>query len=365
VTSELAPLSINYTSGTTGRPKGAVYLHRGAYLQGLAMAYHARLDSRSVYLWTLPMFHCNGWSFPWAVTAAGGTHVCMPRVEPAEAWRLIEDEGVSHLCGAPTVLTMLMDSTPVDGRAPGHRPLEIFTGGAPPSPTLIARAEPLGINITHLYGLTETYGPAVICEWQPEWDLRNETDRSVLRARQGVANIVTYPVRVMDDEEHDVARDGESLGEVVLRGNTVMSGYYRAPDATLEATPAGWFRTGDLAVVHEDGYLELRDRRKDIIVSGGENIASIELEQAIVAYPGVADAAVVAMADELWGERPVAFVTVSDGAEVTSEGLVAYLRERLAHFKVPARIVFAEIPKTPTGKAKKYLLREYLRQYPA
>src|SRR5581483_11611067 len=295
VEDERGLISLNYTSGTTGRPKGVMYHHRGAALQALAMAFHARLSSSSVFLWTRPMFHCNGWCFPWAVTAAGGTHVCLPRVDPPEVWRLIREQGVTHFNGAPTVLTMVTNdaaAAPVDPR------IHVCTGGAPPSPTLIARCDRLGIDVTHLYGSTETFGPAVICEPQPEWAALDADARAKRLARQGVANVIAVAPRVVDGTGADVPADGETLGEVANRGDDVMLGYYRAPEGTAEAAPDGWFRTGDVAVMHAAGYLEIRDRSKDVIVSGGENIASVEVEQALVSHPAVLEAAVVAAPDE-------------------------------------------------------------------
>jgi fatty-acyl-CoA synthase len=357
--SEDDTISINYTSGTTGRPKGVMYTHRGAYLNALAEAAHAQLSSRSVYLWTLPMFHCNGWCFTWAVTAAGGTHVCLPKVDPPLVWRLLEEEGVTHLNGAPTVLVML-------GSDPAAKvldqPVLVTTAGAPPPPAVIERTEALGFAVNHVYGLTETYGPITICEWNPAWDELGIEERACLKARQGLHMLTADPVRVVDPELRDVPRDGETMGEVVMRGNNVMKGYFDDEAATEEAFRGGWFHSGDLGVMHPDGYIELRDRAKDIIICGGENISTIEVEQALVRHPDVLEAAVVAIADAKWGERPKAFVTLRDGAAVTETELIAFSRETLPGFKAPSEIEFGELPKTSTGKIKKYELRERERQ---
>jgi fatty-acyl-CoA synthase len=351
-------LALNYTSGTTGRPKGVMYHHRGAYLQALAMALHTRLRSDSVFLWTLPMFHCNGWCFTWAVTAVGATHLCLPKVDPDEIWRLIEAEGVTHFNAAPTVLGSLAYHSGASART-GDEPIRIATGGAPPSPTLLERLGELGMDVTHLYGLTETFGPIAICEWLPEWDDRPAGERARLKARQGVPNVIAHGLRAVGEDGDDVPADGETMGEILVRGNDVMLGYYRDEKATEEALAAGWFRTGDLGVMHPDGYVELRDRAKDVIISGGENIASVEVEQAIVSHPAVLEAAVIPIPDEKWGERPGAYVTLKEGAEVSAEELAEHVRERLARFKVPQSIRFCdELPKTSTGKIQKYLLRD-------
>jgi fatty-acyl-CoA synthase len=356
---ETSLLSLNYTSGTTGRPKGVMYHYRGAYLQALAMAYHLQLDPDTVSLWTLPMFHCNGWSFPWAVTAAGGAHVCLRKVDAGEIWRLIRSEGVNHFNGAPTVLLSVAYDPAAEGGAPQH--LRVGTGGAPPSPAILARLAELRIDVTHLYGLTETFGPAVVCEWHPEWrDLPLDV-QARLKSRQGVSNVVGQQLRVLVDGK-DAPADGATLGELALRGNNVMLGYYRDEEGTRRAAPDGWFRTGDLGVMHPDGYVEIRDRAKDVIVSGGENITSIEVEQALVDHPAVLDAAVVAMPDEKWGERPAAFVTLKPGAEASAEELVGHVRGRLARFKAPSpeAVFFGPLPKNSTGKVQKFVLREQL-----
>lgn len=354
---ELALLAINYTSGTTGRPKGVMYDHRGAYLQSLSMLHHLDLGPESVFLWTLPMFHCNGWCFPWAVTAAGGLHVCLDRVDGDLIWEAVRKHGVTNFNAAPTVLSMLVATA----QGPAPRPVRVATGGAPPSPALLAELADLQIHVTHLYGLTETYGPAAICEWKQEWNELGGEDRSRLLARQGVGGIVSQPLRVLDDRGDDVPSDGVRVGEVALRGNNVMVGYYREPESTADVARDGWLRTGDLAVMHPDGYVELVDRAKDIIISGGENIASIEVEQALAAHPDVLECAVVAGPDERWGEVPVAFVELRPGAEFDEAALVAHVKGRIARFKAPRRIVQAELPRTATGKIQKNVLRDHLR----
>jgi len=355
-------LALNYTSGTTGRPKGVMYSHRGAYLQAIAMALHTGLGPTSQYLWTLPMFHCDGWCFPWAVSAGGSTHVCLPRVEPARIWQLLRTEGITHFSAAPTVLTMIANAQEAEA-GPVTPRVAVQTGGAPPTPTLLARMSALNMDVTHLYGLTETYGPVAVNQWHPEWDDLPEERQADLKARQGVANVVAEPLRVVGEDGSDVPRDGETIGEIVARGNDVMLGYYQDDEATAEATlpgpdgGPGWFRTGDLAVVHPDGYLEIRDRSKDIIISGGENISSVEVERALDAHPAVLESAVVAEPHEKWGEVPVAHVALRPGSEVTDEDLAAFVRSRLAGFKVPKRFVYGELPKTSTGKVQKNELR--------
>jgi fatty-acyl-CoA synthase len=360
VEDERGLLAINYTSGTTGRPKGVMYHHRGAYLQALAMAFHARLDPTSVFLWTLPMFHCNGWCFTWAVTAAGARHVCLRRPEAETIWRLIDEVGVTHLNAAPTIL-IDMASHPAAHRP--ARPLRIATGGAPPSPALLERFADLRIDITHLYGLTETFGPVVICDWKPEWDKLGAELRAQLKARQGVGNVIAQAARVVANDGGDVPADGETLGEIALRGNDVMLGYYRDPEATAAAAPDGWFRTGDLGVMHPDGYVELRDRLKDVIISGGENIASVEVEQVIAGHPAVLEVAVVARPDARFGERPVAFVRLAPGSDAGEAEIIEHVRARLAHFKAPSEVIVRdELPRTATGKVQKYVLREQVRE---
>ncbi|BBY02520.1 AMP-binding protein [Mycobacterium seoulense] len=361
ITDENALLSLNYTSGTTGKPKGVMYHHRGAYLQSVAMATQMRLENKSKMLWTLPMFHCHGWCFTWAVTAAGGAHICLRSVDHTEIWRLIDDEGVTHLNGAPVVLNSIAYGDAAHGLVP-PRNLLIGTGGAPPTPTILARLAALNMDVVHLYGLTETYGPVVICEWQRSWDSYDAPRRARLKARQGVCNIVSQPVRVLDANGDDVPKDGRTMGEVAIRGNNVMAGYFKDPGATEAAVPDGWFRTGDLGVLHEDGYLELRDRSKDIIISGGENISSIEVENAIASHESVLEVAVVAVPDDRWGEVPVAHITLHPGATADQADIERHVREQLGGFKVPKRIVFEALPKTGTGKVQKFALREQWRQ---
>jgi fatty-acyl-CoA synthase len=349
-------LSINYTSGTTGRPKGVMYHHRGAYLQSLAMAIHAELRADSVFLGIVPSFHCHGWSFNWATAAVGAVHVCQANADPAAVWEAIERHGVTHLAAAPTVLTGL--AAQPGARPPDGRVLRALTGGSPPSPALLDRLGALGIEVTHLYGLTETYGPSMLCDWDPRWDRLPAAERAVRKARQGVANVVAVAPRVLDREGVDVPADGETMGEVALRGNTVMLGYHEDEEATREAVVDGWFRTGDLGVLHPDGYVELRDRGKDVIVSGGENIASVEIEQALASHPAVLETAVVGAPDPRWGERPVAYVTLRSGATAGEAELIAHVRARLAAFKAPREVLFvAELPKTTTGKIRKFDLR--------
>ncbi|SDE55489.1 AMP-binding protein [Pseudonocardia oroxyli] len=352
---ERALLSINYTSGTTGRPKGVMYHHRGAFLQAVAMVGHTGLTPSSVHLWTLPMFHCNGWTFPWAVTAAAATHVCLPKVDPPEIWRLLREEGVTHLNGAPTVLSMIAYAA---GAAPLEHTVRIATGGAPPSPAILRRMAELGFDVTHLYGLTETYGPAMICDWRPEWDSADGEAQARLKARQGVGNMISVVPRVVAEDGGDVPADGVTTGQIALRGNNLMLGYLDDPEATAAAVPDGWFRTGDIGVVHPDGYVELRDRSKDVIISGGENIASVEVEQAIMDHPAVLEAAVIAVPDDRWGEVPAAYVTLQEGATATEEEIREHVRGRLARFKAPKTVTFGELPKTSTGKIQKFVLRE-------
>ena len=357
-------LALLYTSGTTGDPKGVVYHHRGAYLNALGNALAFRLAADSVYLWTLPMFHCNGWTYTWAVTAAGATHVCLRRVEPAAVFRAIRDHRVTHLCGAPIVLSMLIHA-PDDAKLAFDHVVDVATGGAAPPSAVIEAMEAMGFRVTHLYGLTETYGPAMLCVPQDDWRGLALADRARRMARQGVAMPTLAGIRVADpDTGVPVPRDGATMGELMLRGNTVMKGYLKNPQATAKAFAHGWFATGDLAVWHPDGYAEVRDRSKDIIITGGENVSSLEVEECLYRHPQVMEAAVVARPDERWGETPCAFVTLKPGATgVGADEIVAWCRERLAHFKAPKSVVFGPLPKTSTGKIQKFALRERAKEF--
>ncbi len=355
--SETDTLTINYTSGTTGMPKGVEYTPRGAYLNALGEAMEMGMNWRSTYLWTLPMFHANGWCFPWAVTAVGGTHVCLRRVDPAEVYRLIREESVSHLCAAPTVLTGLYAAP--EAASADLSGLTIMTAGAPPAPQVIRTIEGMGAQIIHVYGLTETYGPCTVAAAQPDWDSLPSDELARVKARQGVPFMVYGTgLRVVDENMADVPRDTETMGEVVMQGDAVMKGYYNDPDATAEAFRGGWFHSGDLAVWHPDGYIELQDRSKDIIISGGENISSQEVEKVIMEHPSVLEVCVVGVPDDRWGEVPKAFVVPRDGGVVSADEIINFARDRIAHFKAPKSVEFGDLPKTATGKIQKYILRD-------
>ena len=355
VDNEERTIAINYTSGTTGRPKGVMYTHRGAYLNALGEIIHSQHSPRSVYLWTLPMFHCNGWCTTWGVTGIGGTHVCLRRVDPAEMWSLIDAQGVTHFNAAPTVLISLANAPQAH---PFPRPVTITTAGAPPSPTIIEAMESLGAQIVHAYGLTETYGPHTVCELQEGVEDMPVAERAAFLARQGVAYLIADPIRVVDEKMRDVPRDATSMGEVVMRGNNVMKGYFDNPEATAQAFRSGFFHSGDIAVWHPDGYIDLRDRSKDIIISGGENISTIEVEKAIASHPAVLECAVVAVPDERWGERPKAFVVLKADHALGPQEIIDHVRSRLAHFKAPDTVDLVDaLPKTSTGKIQKYVLR--------
>jgi fatty-acyl-CoA synthase len=352
-------IALNYTSGTTGNPKGVVYHHRGAYLNALGNALAWSMPQHPVYLWTLPMFHCNGWCFPWTVTALAGTHVCLRRVEAPAIYGAIAEEGVDHLCGAPIVMNMLLNA-PEEMRAKiAGRDVRMMTAGAAPPAAVIEGMEKLGFRIIHVYGLTESYGPATLCAWHEEWDALPQEQRSAYKARQGVRYHVLEGLMVADAETlKPVPADAATIGEVFMRGNIVMKGYLKNPKATDEAFAGGWFHTGDLGVMHPDGYIEIKDRSKDIIISGGENISTIEVESVLYRHPAVLEAAVVARPDKTWGETPCAFVTLKPGMTATQDEIIAFCREHMARYKVPRTVVFGPLPKTSTGKIQKFALRE-------
>ncbi|MCF8028595.1 MAG: long-chain-fatty-acid--CoA ligase [Desulfobacteraceae bacterium] len=350
--------TINYTSGTTGSPKGVMYHHRGAFLNAMGELIEFGLTPESNYLWTLPMFHCNGWCFPWAVTAAGATHVCLRKVEPKTIYNMINSEHITHLCAAPTVLIGLSAYAEQNSIKLDHH-LEIMTAGAPPAPQVILNMEKVGANITQTYGLTEVYGPHSICKWQDRWKDLDPEEKARIKARQGVPYVHALHMNVVDPETMtSVPRDGQTIGEIVMRGNNVMLGYYKDPRATREAFAGGWFHSGDLAVMHPDGYIQIMDRKKDIIISGGENISTVELENTIYQHPAVMEVAVVSTPDSKWGEVPKAYITPRPGAEPTAEDIIDFCKQNLARFKAPKHVVFGELPKTATGKIQKYKLRE-------
>ena len=356
---EWQSISLNYTSGTTGKPKGVLYHHRGAYLNALSNITGWNMPHHSVYLWTLPMFHCNGWCFPWALAATASTSICCRTVSARLIYDCIAQHGVTHFCGAPIILNFIINAQ-ADEVSRLTRTVEIMTAAAPPPASVLARIEELGFHVTHVYGLTETYGPAVMCAWKAEWDSLPLGQQAQLKSRQGVRYHVLDELDVLDPSTmQPVPRDGHTMGEVMFRGNIVMRGYFRNPEANAEAFRGGWFHSGDLAVMDPDGYLRIKDRAKDIIISGGENISSIEIENILYSHPDVLEAAVAARPDAHWGETPCAFVQLAAGSLVTETELINYCRSHLAHFKCPKTIIFKELPKTSTGKIQKYLLREW------
>ncbi len=358
VDDEYQVITMNYTSGTTGRPKGVMYHHRGAYLNALGEQLEFGINSRSTYLWTLPMFHCNGWCFTWGVTAMGATHLCLRKVVPEEIYRLISTAHVTHLCAAPTILIGMSTYATQNNITLDH-PLEIMTAGAPPAPTVIQNMENIGANITQTYGLTEVFGPHSICQWLPKWDDLPKEKKAKIKARQGVPYIIAMHMDVVSpDSMIPVPRDGVTIGEIVMRGNNVMLGYYKDPDATAEAFKGGWFHSGDLAVMHPDNYAQIMDRKKDIIISGGENISTVEVENTLYQHPDIMEVAVVPIPDEKWGEVPKAFVVPMPGTSPTAEDIIAFCKENLARFKAPRAIEFGELPKTATGKIQKFKLRD-------
>src|SRR5262245_35512070 len=358
-------ISLNYTSGTTGDPKGVVYHHRGAYLLALGNVVTCGMSKHPVYLWTLPMFHCNGWCFPWSISVVTGTHVCLRQVRAAAMYAAIADHRVTHLCGAPIVMATLLNA-PANEKKPLPHVVEFFTAAAPPPEAVLAAMKEAGFNVTHLYGLTESYGPAVVNDWHKEWSALGAVEQAERKARQGVRYGALESLDVLDPESMiPVARDGETLGEVMMRGNVIMKGYLKNNASTEKAFAGGWFHTGDLGVMHTDGYIQLKDRSKDIIISGGENISSIEVEDALYKHPAVAVAAVVAKPDDKWGETPNAFVELKPDAKASTDDLIQWCRQHLASYKCPRYLVFAEIPKTSTGKIQKFKLREMAKMISA
>jgi fatty-acyl-CoA synthase len=356
-------IALNYTSGTTGNPKGVIYHHRGAYLNAMANTLAWGMAPHAVYLWTLPMFHCNGWCFPWTITALAGTHVCLRRVESQAILAAIAEHGVTHLCGAPIVVNLLLNAPAAHWPDLGGRTIQMMTAGAPPPAKVIEGIEQRGFRITHVYGLTEVYGPVTVCAWQPQWDALPAAEQARIKARQGVAYPSLEGLMVADPATLAPApRDGATMGEVLMRGNVVMKGYLKNPAATAEAFAGGWFHTGDLGVWHPDGYIELKDRSKDIIISGGENISTIELEDVLYRHPAVLEAAVVGRPDETWGEVPVAFVTLKPDRQATAEEIITFCRANMARFKVPKAVIFGVLPKTSTGKMQKYVLRKKAKE---
>jgi len=359
---EWASIALNYTSGTTGDPKGVVYHHRGAYMNAMSNITGWHMGAHPVYLWTLPMFHCNGWCFPWSLAANAGVSVCTRTVSAEVIYNSIEQYGVTHFCGAPIILNFIINADPAIAKKP-KQAIEVMTAAAPPPASVLQRVEALGFHVTHVYGLTETYGPAVMCAWKSEWDSLSATEQSVLKARQGVRYQVLDELDVLNPETMEpVPRDGETIGEIMFRGNIVMRGYFKNVQANEAAFAGGWFHSGDLAVMDPDGYLRILDRAKDIIISGGENISSIEIENVLYSHPDILEAAVAAKNDEHWGETPCAFVQLVNGAEATEKDIINYCREHMAHFKCPTQVIFRELPKTSTGKVQKFQLREWANE---
>lgn len=356
---EWQAISLNYTSGTTGNPKGVVYHHRGAYLNAIGNMLAWNMEQHPVYLWTLPMFHCNGWCFPWTIAAHAGTNVCLRNVNATAIFGAIADHKIDHFCGAPIVLGMIVNA-PEEEKKPFDYKVHVMTAGAPPPAAILQSMDDAGFDVTHAYGLTETYGPASVCAWQDDWDNLSADEQAAMKSRQGVNYVVLDQLNVIDPETmQPVPADGETMGEVMFRGNNVMKGYLKNPAATKEALAGGWFHSGDLGVMHPNGYIQLKDRSKDIIISGGENISSIEVENALYMHPGVLAAAVVAKADEKWGETPCAFIELKPGADDVSEAeIIEFCRNKLAHFKCPRHVIFGDLPKTSTGKIQKFILRK-------
>ncbi len=355
-------ISLNYTSGTTGNPKGVVYHHRGAALNSIGNITSWAMQHQPNYLWTLPMFHCNGWCFPWTITAMAGTHICLRRTEAGPIYDAIIEHDVTHMCGAPIVMGMLVNASSQEKKIL-KKPVKMFTAGAAPPSAILEAIEDINFEITHVYGLTECYGPGVVSEWHPEWDNLPAIEKSKKKVRQGVPYLVMQDLTVMNPETmQETPADAETMGEVFMRGNNVMKGYLKNPEATKEAFEGGWFHTGDLGVMHPDGYIELKDRSKDIIISGGENISTIEVENVIYQHPSVAEAAVVAKPDEKWGETPCAFIGLKEGKKASEKDIIEFCRNNLAHFKCPTKIIFKELPKTSTGKIQKFVLREEIKK---
>jgi len=359
---EWQAISLNYTSGTTGNPKGVVYHHRGAYLNAISNIVGWNMGHHPKYLWTLPMFHCNGWCFPWTIAAVAGTNVCLRKVTGGNIYKAIADQKVTHFCGAPIVLSMVINTAPDERRSFDHT-VRAMTAAAPPPASVLASMETEGFDVTHVYGLTETYGPAVMCAWKDRWNELPVDERAQQKSRQGVTYHVLQGLDVIDpDTMQPVPRDGETIGEIMFQGNIVMKGYLKNPESTRDSLSGGWFHSGDLGVMHPDNYIQIKDRSKDIIISGGENISSIEVEDTLYKFPGVEAAAVVARPDDKWGETPCAFVTLQPGAEATEEKIIQFCRDNLAHYKCPRTVIFSELPKTSTGKIQKFKLRDEARE---